>query len=232
MSTYIHCRCFTGGKRINYSLGGSYTARVSAAIVQYNTKGHAGSEFHKHTNITGNNSCLKMENARKIHYIKNEAARQIEPRKRNKKDKEKSIKGYGDCQKLDMAENTFEIAKNIEIDKLHTNQVNRDMILENTFGQKYNLKWFDACQKIVNCLYFGRIINSRSPKSYTALVDEILYYKTELSNTAELRHQRLYEADALKMFNLLHKDHKLQQTGLFIDREFSFLGLLGIKLVF
>lgn len=165
-----------------------------------------------------------MENARKNHYVKNEIARQAKPRKRSNKDKKKDTKGYGDCQNPDMTGNALEVAKKIVMDELHFNQVNREMILENTFGQKYNLKWFEACRKVVSCSFFGKILNARSPKTYTNLLNELLYSRGEFSNTAELRHQRLYETEALKMFSLVHKKRMLQQTGLFIDKELSFLG--------
>lgn len=47
----------------------------------------------------------------------------------------------------------------------------------------------------------------------------------ECGKTAQIRHQRLYEQEAIKMFSLLHRKHKLEQTGIFIDEEFSFLGI-------
>lgn len=184
------------GKRINYSLAGSYMARVAAAVVQYNTNGHAGSEMHKFNNENVVRSCLKLENSLRKHYIRNEIARQEQPRKKATKDK--TTKGYGYCQAPDMSEHALEVAKNIQLAKLDANRINRDMILVNTFGQKHNLKWLEVRKNLVNCSYFGRIINSRSPQSYKNLLEEMLYTKS--CNTAEVRHQRLYESEALKMF--------------------------------
>lgn len=212
-----------GGKRINYSLAGSYQSRVAASVVQYNTTGHAGSEMHKFINENVVSSCLKVENSRRKHYIKNEIARQAQPRKKATKDK--TTKGYKG-QTADLSEHALEVAKNIQLAKLDANRTNRGMILINTFGQKYNQKWIEVRKSVVNCSYFGRIINARSPKSYKNLLEEMLYTKS--ANTAEVRHQRLYEPEALKMFSLVHKDHQLDETGIFIDKELCFLGVYYI----
>lgn len=192
--------------------------------MQYNTKGHAGSVFHElHTlNLQPSKSCLKLENSRINHYAKNEAARQIKPRKRTVNDK--ITKGYGACQLPDLSERAFEVSKNIVIDNLNINRLNRDVVLANTFGQKYNFKWYETRKKLLNCSYFGRVINAKGPKSYKNLVDEILYSEKEFGNVAELRQQRLYECEALRMFSLIHKDYELEKTGLFIDCELGFLG--------
>lgn len=74
---------YLGGKRINYSLGQSYTARVAIAVVQYNSGGHSGSEYRKF--IFGNNhhtSIENLENSRKRKLIANEVARNVKPRER------------------------------------------------------------------------------------------------------------------------------------------------------
>lgn len=216
----------SGGKRINYSLAGSYGGRVSAAVVQFNSKGHAGSEFHKFYSCNTEKLCLKMENRRIRHFNQNEAARQQKPRTRVTTDKK--VKAYGDCQLPDLSEQSLEAAKNIELDKLKTNQLNRDTILKTTYGQKHNIQWLEVRKRVINCSYFGRIVNSRGPKSYKNLLYEMLYSDNENGNSAELRHQRLYESEALRMFSLAHKDFELEKTGIFIDKEKCFLGMLFI----
>lgn len=165
-----------------------------------------------------------MENSRINHYAQNEAARQIKPRKRCITDK--SSKGYKDGERPDLSEREFDIAKNIELDRLNSNQLIRHVILKKTYGQKHNLEWLEARKKLINCTYFGRIVNSRRPTSYKNLLYEMLYSESEFGNTAQLRHQRLYELEALKMFSLLHDDYTLEKTGLYIDKELSFLGIL------
>lgn len=189
--------------------------------MQYNTTGHAGSEIHKFINENVVSSCLKVENSRRKRYMKNEIVRQAQPRKKATKDK--STKGYlGETS--DMSEHALEIAKNIQLATLETNRTNRATILANTLGQKLNLKWKEVRKSVVNCCHFGQIINARSRKSYKKLLEEMLYTKSD--NTAEVRHQRLYELEALKMFSLVHKKHQLEETGIFIDKTLSFLGYL------
>lgn len=78
-------------------------------------------------------------------------------------------------------------------------------------GQKHNLKWLEMRKKLINCCYFGRIINARGPKSYKKMLYEMLYSTSESGNTAELRHQRLYDTEALKMFSLVHRKHELKK---------------------
>lgn len=124
-----------------------------------------------------------------------------------------------------MSEHALENAKAIELEKLKTNQINREKILAETYGQRHNSTWSESRKKLLNCSFFGRIINSRGPKSYTKVLDEMLYSDSEFGNTAEQRHQRLFETEALKMFNLRHNDYELEKTGLVIDKELSFLGL-------
>lgn len=193
-------------------------------MVQFNSKGHAGSEFHKFFSNNTEKLCLEMENRRIRHYHQNEVSRQAKPRKRVTADKK--VKGYGDCQLPDLSERSLEVAKNIELDKLITNQLNRDVILKTTYGQKHNLKWLEIRKRIINCSYFGRIINSRGPKSYKKILYELLYSDNENGNSAEQRHQRLYESEALRMFSSVHKKYELEKTGIFIDKELCFLGTL------
>lgn len=205
-------------------MAGSYSARVAAAVVQYNSKGHAGSEFHKHNSLVQNNLCLKMENERIRHYAKNEAARKLNPRKKATKDK--TTKGYKDGERPDLSERALEVAKNIELEKLETDRLNRYDILRDTVGMKHNDRWIEIRKKRINCNYFGRIIYARGPKSYPKILEEMLYNPTESGNTAEVCHQRMYQQEALKMFTLAHHDHELLQTGIFIDSELSYLGLI------
>lgn len=202
-------------------MAGSYAGRVSAAVVQFNSKGHAGSQFHEHFSLNANNYCLKIENERITHYANNEIARQKKPRNRAIKDK--AVKGYK-AQKEDLSESALQVAMNIELDKVNINRTDRDIILASTLGQKHNHRWKEIRKKLINCNYFGRIINARGPTSYQKLLEEMLYSPMEWSNTADVRHQRLYEHEALKMFSLVHKDYELEKTGVFIDEELGFLG--------
>lgn len=163
-----------------------------------------------------------MENIRKNHYVKNEVARQIKPRKKAIKDT--TVKGYK-AQREDISERALVVAMDIELAQLEAYRTNRDMILADTYGQKHNQKWKVIRKKVINCNYLARIINSRGPKSYQKILEEMMYSPVQLSNTAEIRHQRLCEREALVCFSLVHKKYELQKTGIFIDHELSFLGI-------
>lgn len=112
---------FLGGKRINYSLAGSYSARVAAAVVSYNSKGHAGSEFRKYKFGDLNNNLIeKLENKRKRKLVTNEIARQAKPRDRRVAQADISnvayLHGLG-TEDIDMEPAHFERAKEVHFEK-------------------------------------------------------------------------------------------------------------------
>lgn len=111
---------FLGGKRINYSLAKSYSARVAAAVVQYNSGGHASSEFRKHKFGTiQNSSIVILENKRKRKLDATEAKRKLKPRRRVVQ--ENSSKGafyHGDgSEQLDYEPAISEKAKEVLLKK-------------------------------------------------------------------------------------------------------------------
>lgn len=78
---------YLGGKRINFSLGRSYPARVAAAVVQTNSRGHAATEFRKF--VFGDeqeSSTKKLELNRKRKLYSNAAALATKPRNRHRKE--------------------------------------------------------------------------------------------------------------------------------------------------
>lgn len=75
---------YLGGKRINYSLAGSYKARVATAVVQYNTGGHAGSAFRKFKLGDDHQSCTAKLEAKRNRKLKaNVVALEAKPRLRH-----------------------------------------------------------------------------------------------------------------------------------------------------
>lgn len=111
---------YLGGKRVNYSLAGSYTARVCAAVVQYNTGGRAGSSFRQY--VLGDDhesSTFKLESKRKRKLITNEAALHTRPRNRHVK-ANTAVGSYfhGDgTEDLDMPPVKYERCKEIFLKK-------------------------------------------------------------------------------------------------------------------
>ena len=54
------------GKRINFSLASSYKARVSAAVVQHNSRGKAGSSYYEYKQLESNRLIKILERKRKL----------------------------------------------------------------------------------------------------------------------------------------------------------------------
>lgn len=115
---------YIGGKRINYSLGRSYSARVAAAVVQYNSGGHASSEFRKHKFGSLDNARIEvLENKRKNKLRVNEVSRQSHPmRRQEKREREKTNNKeghhHGDgAERPDKEADVFESAKKVHVDK-------------------------------------------------------------------------------------------------------------------
>ncbi|KAJ6649467.1 hypothetical protein Bhyg_04703 [Pseudolycoriella hygida] len=87
---------YLGGKRINYSLAGSYASRVAMAVVHFNTDCHASSEYHriKLGGVCDLPSVTQLENKRKRKCLENAVARTKKPRvRRAESDKGKAYGG-------------------------------------------------------------------------------------------------------------------------------------------
>lgn len=111
---------YLGGKRINYSLGRSYTARVAQAVVQYNSEGHAGSEFRKYKFGNSPIAIEKLERNRKRKLVSNEIARTTKPRIRRAVQEDKSTSAFyhGEgCENVDMEPTIFEKARKVLLAK-------------------------------------------------------------------------------------------------------------------
>ncbi len=102
-----------------FSVGQSYAARVAAAVVQYNTKGHVGSEFRKHIFGTVPSSRLvNMEDGRNRKVVKNAIAVKEKPRVRKVVQDNSGAYYHGDgTEDVDMGPVVFENAKKVLLDK-------------------------------------------------------------------------------------------------------------------
>lgn len=111
---------YLGGKRINYSLARSYTGRVAIAVVQYNTDGHAGSEFRKFKLGDDHESSTKtLENVRKRRVKYNAAIQDVKKRQRHQTE-ETSSAAYShgsEFENVDKSTEVFEKCKDIFMKK-------------------------------------------------------------------------------------------------------------------
>ncbi|KAG4075381.1 hypothetical protein HA402_009534 [Bradysia odoriphaga] len=75
----------------------------------------------------------------------------------------------------------------------------------------------------IDSSFFARIVKTQQKKSYTSILEELLYKRSEFGNGDPIKHQRLVERDALKRFEEFFGDYPLRDCGLFIDPESYFL---------
>lgn len=108
--------------------------------------------------------------------------------------------------------------------------MNRDSIQAQNVDQRFSTKYLEVKQYLLTSSYFSRILNVRSRKGYKKIVEDILYHNIQHSNTADLTRQRLYEVEALEVFNNLYKKVSIDTCGIFIDEEYSFLGASPFRL--
>lgn len=220
-----------GGKRINYCLAKSYRCRVARAVVQYNTDGCSGSAYHA-TKGSDAPQLRKMETIRKRKTRKNLMKKKAKPRKSRFSERQVD-KGeeYGpDRQTLDMAPHIFDIEKKQFMDQLENDQMNRDYISAATVYQHLNRKWRDMRKKYLTSYYFSQIVNARSRNSYKNILEKIIYKDEELSNTAEHKHQKMYQTKALKCVGDLHGAEYISECGLIIDSDYCFLATSPYRL--
>lgn len=227
-NTYL----FLAGKRVCNSLDGSYNLRTNIAEVQYNSEGHSGSKIHEFIFGVSPPLCTKMENARKRKCLRNAIANDKKPKTRISDEppsKKRKKKHYGvGREDVDMTPSAFEVAKNRRLERLRENQTNRTVIEANTHAQHHSFKWMEVRRFMLTSSYFGRILKARNRTSYTNIVYEIVYNNVRYSNTAEIRHQRMYELEALSFFSSLYRYESIHKCGIFIDEEFPFLGILSL----
>ena len=225
----------TGGKRVCNSLAGSYKSRTAIADVQHNTDGHSGSKYHEFAFGEVPQPLLKLENERKRKLNKNTIANQSKPKKMRftkstaKTKPTRTLYGPG-REDTDFTPHAYEVAKKRFLEKLHDDQLNRGTIEVDTRGQNYNSRWPVIRKNLLTPSYFGRILNVNSRKSYTKIVEEIIYKNEKFANTADTRHQKMFELEGLQVFYDLYGLESVTECGIFIDTEFAFLGASPFRL--
>lgn len=181
---------------------------------------------------TATESLKALEQSRKRKCQKNAIAKAAKPKKSRFSEREPDKgKDYGEnCQTVDMAPHLFDIAKTRFLEQRLEDQRNRDFINASTIGQRLVQKWRNMQSKLLMSWYYSRIVNARGPDSYVGIVEDILYKKTAFSNSAELRHQRIYENKALRRFTDTHGSSYISECGLLIDIEHCFLATSPFRL--
>lgn len=107
--------------------------------------------------------------------------------------------------------------------RLKNDQLNRKSVELKSRGGKNNAYWQQIRQDRIPSTFFARIVKTQQRKSYTGILNELMYKRSEFGNGAAIKHQRLVERDALNTFAELFDEHALRDCGLFIDPELYFL---------
>lgn len=172
---------------------------------------------------------MKLENARKRKVKQNAIYKDNKAKKpklegKNAKTKAKP-KRYGvGHEELDWEESVFETAKQRFLEKLTDNQNNRSSLVKETVLQRSSFKWMKVRKGLLTSSYFSRVLKANNRKSYTKIIEEIIHKNVQYSNTAELRHQRWYQLEALPIFSRIYGSEPISQCGIFIDPQFCFIG--------
>lgn len=198
------------------------------AEAQYNTGGHSGSKFQEFIFDDSTPMMRKMENDRKRKCAKNAIAKENKPKNFHNDEpaaKKKKKQYYADGHEdLDMTDLQYEVARARFMQRLQDNQMNRLNIEVETRGQPHSFRWIEVRKLLLTSSYFGRILNVRGRRSYTNIVEEILYKNIQYANSADMRHQRIYEKEGLRIFTEMYPFDTINSSGIFIDAKLSFLG--------
>lgn len=204
------------------------------AGVHLNSGYQAGSTFQKFKYMKALPEMLKMENKRKRKVKITTIRKQENPKKLRVQEDEggnKKKRSYGEGhQEVDMTPAQYETAKKIFLDRINDDQVNRHRIELQTRDKRYSDKYCQIMQDLLTSSYFSRVLHARNRKSYKKIVEDILYHNVLYSNAADLVHQRLCEQEALDLFSSLYMSESIDECGVFIDTEFSYLAASPFRL--
>ena len=213
-----------GGKRIHFGLRSQYNMRIYAAVIQHNSQ-KVLSELYK---ATGKDVSPIIENVECKRLKKRERTRNArkEGRKGYNRSRRRGMttdRHYGpNCTKEDMLPNEVEAKADEIFETLEKNQKNRAALERETIGQSTNEKWIAARRFMLTASNFGPACRWKDSISCIPTVQRILYSKPEPENIA-VQHGILQEKVALEKLRDVYEE-PIEECGIFIDKEYSFLG--------
>lgn len=214
---------FVGGKRVNYSLRGSYQTRCKAAALSYNTCG----EYYK---ILGKLATGETPKAFTKKFVDSRTKQRniVKPKKRlfsNKTIKSsKADKDYGpdaDYIPLDLNSDSYKNKAILFLQNLRKSADEIALLEKNTIGQRSNPNWLQERSLRITASNFGQICKMRSKTCPRNTVKNLLYGNfwgnkaTRYGNESE----SIAIADFQRLFNVT-----VTQSGLFIGKEHFYLG--------
>lgn len=209
---------FVGGKRINFSLRQSYSARCAAAVVSYNTKQPHTFFSRKIFGFSPKNlKKLEQRKAAKLSAIRvwKKRALQFSATKLNNPD-------YGEgCQRPDIEERDMENEKKKYLDKLRITDEERRQIERRTILQADCQEWLEKRRRLITSSNFG-IICKRKVIKCGNLVKSLLY-GSQLDHIKSIKYGREHEHMAITQLGE-QEGFVIEKCGLFLDKEYGFLG--------
>lgn len=145
----------------------------------------------------------------------------------NKTFVKKSTKGGPDAfygsrpRTADMDDANYQFEQQKFLKDLDERQGRRIAIERQTITQRDSDMWKTVRHGLVTASVFGRVCCTRSPASYTNIVEYILYSK--LDHLAQIQHGIAYEGHAIKALEVL-ENIVVEKCGFFIDNKYSFMG--------
>ncbi|XP_063221397.1 uncharacterized protein LOC134530485 isoform X1 [Bacillus rossius redtenbacheri] len=220
---------FTGGKRVNYTLQGSYHRRCHGAGLAHTL----GASWHlspwkrmsgRSPGKVFKNMCIsrkKKEIARRLR-LSAEANAKVYKKKKRGGDADRE---YGpDAAQPDIDEHTLERKKldvlaNLKSDVETSEQ--KETLERDTIGQHINSKWREHRMNRLTASMFGSVMCRREKTSCHNLVKSFLYRKD--LHTPAIQYGRLNESVAINLYEQ-QQSAEVQKCGLFVDSEHPYLG--------
>ncbi|KAJ8726738.1 hypothetical protein PYW08_015135 [Mythimna loreyi] len=212
---------FVGGKRVNFSQRQSYGGRCAAAVISYNS-GSLQSTVHKYIFGTeANPEIIRLECYRQQLNLKR-LEKKVKKKKIVKSSISKDIHYGEECQKVDMDDKDYEVAKKEFLSKLEISHEAKVQLERDTILQSASPLWLETRRKLLTASWFSTICKRRPNSNCAPLVKQILYGR-DLGHVPSIKHGKNNEYTALRDLEKV-LNSKIMQCGLFIDEEISFLG--------
>ena len=216
---------FVGGKRINYSLRGSYQTRCEAAAIQFN----AGDDYYnlmqdsflkRRSQVYTQKYIIKRQKKKQA-TLKIKATRGKTCRKRNTF--APADKDYGPEAHelpLDIKSAEYKRKKEEFLDNISKNKEEIIKIEKETRGQSANPMWVQERSIRLTASNFGRVCKLRTSTNPANTVKSLLY-SSFLGNDST-KYGNEHELTAIRAFEEIYK-YKVYPCGLFISEQYPFL---------
>ncbi|CAK1578234.1 unnamed protein product [Parnassius mnemosyne] len=219
---------FLAGKRVNFSLRGTYEKRCYAAVSEYNTKDYKlMQEIQKNIMCDDNikNSYTQKYVAKKQKIIKNKRKRRIEDALRGIKRAKRSKPAdhhYGNVtSEPDLPMDVFITKKAEFLESLQKTHSEILSLERDTVDQSNSDIWIVERRKRITASIIGQICKMKPTTPCTSII-KIMLYSTFTGNDST-RYGKSNEITALKEFaNELNIS--ITPCGLFVDDDYCFLG--------